>query len=723
MRCHYEVLGVERDADDTDIKRSYRKLALTHHPDKNHDNTEDSTRIFHEIQAAYDVLSDKQERAWYDKHREAILKGGEDYVDDSVDVMQYFNPGVYSGFNDGPKGFYTVFRDVFRNISQEDEPYLEGESDYEVPDFGDSTSSYDNTVKLFYSYWLGYCTKKSFVWKEKYDLRQAPNRPTQRLMEKENKKSRDTAKKKRNEEVRALVAYVRKRDKRVQAYRKELEAKQAENQRKMEEKRKEDIRNRNKELDGYKEQEWMVFDHSKLNDIDSHFDEQFGDENNTDDSENDMVDHFYCIACDKNFKSEKALANHEKSKKHKENVELIKSELEIDLLEDLHIDQRKKNTECENETSECFLRLSSLNLPENVVKLNVIEGKKTSVDETNSESMISHTTDSLVYTKMKGTSSRQASTKIKEKKKKTNKQGKLEEDVEEREWRERHLHLVLSSQDSLFLPRKKSKKREIRDSAERMRQQDMPDEYGLRSASLGRSPLTDSMVINKKHTSKADRKKGRKLLLNSDEEDSSSEEESSENEEDTVFADEKNKQTKEEGDEMNTKSTNETDSVSNDQNDFEDENVVMADDEGEVTLAHLDRSLISDSIRYNKDKIEHHGKQIIIHKKLERRKTLEEESRNSSSEECINDHAEENQSDRTKLSNGEQRSKKNGSEKKVSTSTSPKQNGELFKCGVCEKIFPTRNKLFGHIKSEGHALLKDVPKKNKSAKKGKNKNK
>ena len=48
--------------------------------DKNPDNIEECTRTFHLIQQAYDVLIDPQERAWYDKHREAILKGGRYYV-------------------------------------------------------------------------------------------------------------------------------------------------------------------------------------------------------------------------------------------------------------------------------------------------------------------------------------------------------------------------------------------------------------------------------------------------------------------------------------------------------------------------------------------------------------------------------------------------------------------------------------------------------------------
>ena len=60
-------------------------------------------------------------------------------------------------------------------------------------------------VKPFYDYWDTYCTAKSFVWVEKYDLREAPERRVRRLMEAENKKLRDAAKKERNEEVRVGI--------------------------------------------------------------------------------------------------------------------------------------------------------------------------------------------------------------------------------------------------------------------------------------------------------------------------------------------------------------------------------------------------------------------------------------------------------------------------------------------------------------------------------------
>ena len=73
---YYVVLGLEEDADEDDIKKAYRRRALEWHPDKNQHRLEEATEYFKVIQEAYLVLSDENERSWYDAHKEAILSGG-----------------------------------------------------------------------------------------------------------------------------------------------------------------------------------------------------------------------------------------------------------------------------------------------------------------------------------------------------------------------------------------------------------------------------------------------------------------------------------------------------------------------------------------------------------------------------------------------------------------------------------------------------------------------
>src|SRR6476619_5271951 len=71
----YTTLGVERTAADDEIKKAYRKLAMTYHPDRNNGAKEAEER-FKEITEAYDVLRDGQKRAAYDRYGEAGLRGG-----------------------------------------------------------------------------------------------------------------------------------------------------------------------------------------------------------------------------------------------------------------------------------------------------------------------------------------------------------------------------------------------------------------------------------------------------------------------------------------------------------------------------------------------------------------------------------------------------------------------------------------------------------------------
>uniref|UniRef100_A0A669EEV9 DnaJ homolog subfamily C member 21 n=1 Tax=Oreochromis niloticus TaxID=8128 RepID=A0A669EEV9_ORENI len=355
MKCHYEVLGVKRDAGDDDLKKAYRKLALKWHPDKNLDNAEEAAEQFKLIQAAYDVLSDPQERAWYDNHREALLKGGlsGDYEDDSIDLLQYFTVTCYSGYGDDEKGFYTVYRNLFESIVKEEMEHSkveDEEEEEEFPPFGDSQSDYDTVVHVFYGYWQSFCTRKNFAWKEEYDTRQASNRWEKRAMEKENKKTREKARKERNDLVRQLVAFVRKRDRRVQAHRKLVEEQNAEKIKKVEELRRQQKLKQAKLAEEYKEQSWAAMSEleKELQQIEAQYGKEFGDASESEEEELeknseeggeaeqpdgdeltiDDYDDLYCPACDKSFKSDKAMKNHEKSKKHREMVALLRQQLE-----------------------------------------------------------------------------------------------------------------------------------------------------------------------------------------------------------------------------------------------------------------------------------------------------------------------------------------------------------------------------------------------------------
>ncbi len=74
-RDYYETLGVSRSATVDEIRKSYRKLAREHHPDVNPQRRDEAEAQFKEIGAAYNVLSDEQKRAQYDRYGEAGVGG------------------------------------------------------------------------------------------------------------------------------------------------------------------------------------------------------------------------------------------------------------------------------------------------------------------------------------------------------------------------------------------------------------------------------------------------------------------------------------------------------------------------------------------------------------------------------------------------------------------------------------------------------------------------
>src|SRR5437660_9952191 len=94
-RCFYEVLGVERSADEGELKSAFRKLAMKWHPDRNPGDRNCETR-FKEINEAYEVLKDADRRAAYDRFGQAAFEHG---------------AGVGS-----PAGFGTDFRWAFSHL-------------------------------------------------------------------------------------------------------------------------------------------------------------------------------------------------------------------------------------------------------------------------------------------------------------------------------------------------------------------------------------------------------------------------------------------------------------------------------------------------------------------------------------------------------------------------------------------------------------------------------
>lgn len=98
-RDYYEVLGVSRDAGPDQIKKAYRQLAKKYHPDLNKDD-KDAADKFKEVAEAYEVLSDEQKKAAYDRF-------GHDAFDPSRG-----GAGGFGGFGEGMGGFGDIF-DLF----------------------------------------------------------------------------------------------------------------------------------------------------------------------------------------------------------------------------------------------------------------------------------------------------------------------------------------------------------------------------------------------------------------------------------------------------------------------------------------------------------------------------------------------------------------------------------------------------------------------------------
>ncbi|KAK6456572.1 DnaJ domain-containing protein [Scheffersomyces xylosifermentans] len=378
--CYYELLGVESTATDVELKKAYRKRALQLHPDKNPDDVEAATARFALVRAAYEVLSDPQERSWYDAHKSSILRDEDDYEDTEVEMiipsisveelMRYFNPSLYVKIDDSQQGFYNVVSRLFQRLAAEEvthgkaqgEPKFNKYKDDDVnvnaidssfllyPQFGTSRADYASEVRHFYNSWSNFVSVKSFNWRDEYRYSMAPDRRTRRMMERENKKARDAARKEYNETVRNFVQFIRKRDPRVKAGISEFEkAKKKQKQQELEKQAKQQkVRDIMENKQAFQAQDWQQMSLEELNELEQMLEDEYDTSSDSSDSEYDEIENhmeedvyeiYECFVCNKNFKNKNQFEVHESSNKHKKLLRKLKWEMKkegIDLGIDKH---------------------------------------------------------------------------------------------------------------------------------------------------------------------------------------------------------------------------------------------------------------------------------------------------------------------------------------------------------------------------------------------------
>lgn len=117
-RDYYEVLGVGRNADKDEIKKAYRKLAMQYHPDRNPDDKEAEEK-FKEAAEAYEVLSNDEKKAMYDRYGHQGLRGGGaqgfEGFSNINDIFSHFSD-IFGGGAFGSSG--SIFEDIFGGGSQ-----------------------------------------------------------------------------------------------------------------------------------------------------------------------------------------------------------------------------------------------------------------------------------------------------------------------------------------------------------------------------------------------------------------------------------------------------------------------------------------------------------------------------------------------------------------------------------------------------------------------------
>jgi molecular chaperone DnaJ len=142
-RDYYEVLGVERQATDQQIKSAYRKLAMQHHPDRNPGNHQ-AEELFKEAAEAYAVLADAQKRGLYDKFGHAGVNG-------AGGAGAGFDPTIFADFSDIFSGLGDAFGfgDIFGGRRRRGGPQRGADLRYDLEiTFDESATGTETTIQI-----------------------------------------------------------------------------------------------------------------------------------------------------------------------------------------------------------------------------------------------------------------------------------------------------------------------------------------------------------------------------------------------------------------------------------------------------------------------------------------------------------------------------------------------------------------------------------------------
>ncbi|MBN8555563.1 MAG: molecular chaperone DnaJ [Deltaproteobacteria bacterium] len=115
-RDYYEILGVSRDADETILKKAYRKIAFDFHPDRN--GSEEAAEKFREAQEAYSILTDPQKKSLYDQFGHAGLAGGGFGRSNADDIFSGFQ-SIFDDFFTGGAARQTQGADLLYRMELE----------------------------------------------------------------------------------------------------------------------------------------------------------------------------------------------------------------------------------------------------------------------------------------------------------------------------------------------------------------------------------------------------------------------------------------------------------------------------------------------------------------------------------------------------------------------------------------------------------------------------